>query len=115
MEVAANAEPGVFAQLGHVNDQRISLPVPDRVAEVHGINVLAMRTAVGRDKAHSNAALIALTDIHLIKERQQLWRLNNLPRRPYTRYPQRFAMICRIAMRLSPGQFLYFRQEFRLI
>ena len=103
MKIAASSlapgigEPRVVVQMGYIDNQRISLPVAYGVAEIRGIDVGAMRPAIGRYDAKASR-LISIAAVNLIKKHGDRRGLDNLPRRACARDAERFTVECRIVM-----------------
>src|SRR6516162_10970681 len=79
MEIAVFAEPGVFDEIGCIDDECIALPVAHGISVVGRIGVRAMRAAIGWNDAVRIARHVLIEEDHFI------WQLNDLARRAQTR------------------------------
>src|SRR5579864_3414590 len=70
-----SSQPCVVIEVGHIDHQGISLPVTDRVSEIRGVHVGAMRPAIGRYQAITPRRAI----FYGIKKHGDLRRLDDLP------------------------------------
>src|SRR5260370_9399736 len=96
------SQPCVVIEVGHIDHQRISLPVAYGVAEIRGVHVGAMRPAIGRYQAITSR-LISIAGVYLIKNHRELWCLDDLPWSARAWNPQRFAVECWVRMNSVRG------------
>src|SRR5215471_16385659 len=109
---ARNArQPCVVIKVGHVDDQRISLPAAYGVTEVRGIHVGAMWPAIDRHKAKTPW----WTLLCIIEKHNELGRLDDLPWRSCARDAERLTVEFWVVLNFIGSQLSHLCQQLRFV